>query len=320
MPDKDVLSHEEIDALLSNVEQDEGADPDNPTSVVKSFDLTEKSTPRHGRLPILEMIGERFARATRKSLQNLFRQTVDVGAAGLQSHSFEDYSKTLKIPASISVMELRPIGGHCLFVLSADLVDRFVDRYFGGLGEAVEQVSNGREFTPTEKRVISRVRDLLCQDLCMAWQDILPLKHQLVTEESNPHLVNVYAQDDELLVVSYPVVFADVTGDLSLVLPRTGLAPYLGRLGAQGRTDEEPEDPQWQSTLEAALLDTEVEANCCVATQKVRLIDLMDLKPGDILDVDMPAWHELLVDNVSVLRGRLQEADGKLVIECGSEQ
>ena len=315
MPDRDVLSHEEIDALLSNVDNDDAGDEAGNDKRARSYDLSAKTAPRHGRLPVLEMIGERFARSARKNLQNLLRQAVDVGAAGIESHTFEGYSKTIKVPASISIIELAPISGHCLLVLSADLVDRIVDRFFGGFGEDVPAIQGSREFTPTERRVISRLRELLAADLCAAWQDILALQYRLHTEESNPHLVNVYAHDDELLVVSYPIGFCGVDGQMSVVMPHAGLEPYLGLLGAAGRQEDGADDPTWRATLEALLLDTELHAHCCVASQQVRLIDLMNLAPGDVLNVDIPATHELLVDSVPVMQGRLQESEGKLIIE-----
>lgn len=314
MSDKAVLSQEEIDALLSDDSED--GPEETGASTVRPYDLTQRIGPKHGRLPILEIIGERFARSLSKSLQNLFRYSVDVGAGGVESLSFSDYGNRLNVPSSISIVELAPVAGQCLFVLDAPLIHNLIDRYFGGMitEQGIERSAN--EFTPTERRVVTKVKDLVGIDLCAAWQDILPLQVRCLADESNPHLINVYAQDDELLLLSYPISFDGGTGELHLVLPQSGLAPFLERLGASGQTDTEFQHPQWQTYLENHLLDTVVDLNCLVATADVRLSDLLNMAPGDVLNVDMPQRHELCVQGAPVVRGRLKDAAGKLVLEA----
>jgi len=316
MSEKSVLSQEEIDALLSDQEGDADEATAHGNKQIRTYDLTAKSLPRHGRLPVLEMIAERFARSLRKSLQNLFRYSVEIGAAGQESMTFSNLNTQLSLPYSVSVVTLTPIQGHSLLCLDANLVYGFVDRFFGGLDSGAEEQEAARDFTPTEKRVIGRVRDLLAIDLCAAWKDTLPITCQLVAEESNPHLVNVFSQDDELLILSYPVSFEGVSGELKLVLPHAGLEPYLGRLGAQGRTQDQAEDPRWQSWIEAQLLDTHVPLRCCVASAEVRLQDLIDMAPGDVLRVEMPDRHHLLANDIPVVSGAMQEQGGKLVLQA----
>lgn len=315
MSDNTVLSQDEIDALLSNSDDEESQESAPGAPIVKAYDLTAKSLPRHGRLPVLEMIAERFSRALRKSLQTLFRYPVEIGAAGQQSLTFGDFNNLLNVPTSVSVTTLLPIKGHSLICLDAPLVYGLVDRYFGSVNGGAEQSSAARDFTPTEKRVISRVRDLLAVDLCAAWQDVLPVSYTLVTEESNPHLVNVFAQEDELLMLSYPISFEGGAGQLQILLPHTGLEPYLNKLGGLGRTDGPSGDPTWQHTIEAQLLDSTVPLRCCVATAEVRLQDLLDMAPGDVLQVEMPKRHQLLAQDVPVFSGVMQEQAGKLVLQ-----
>lgn len=315
MSDKTVLSQDEIDALLSNSDEEETSEVPEGEQVVTTYDLTAKSLPRHGRLPVLEMIAERFSRALRKSLQTLFRYPVEIGAAGQQSLTFSDLNNQLNVPTSVSVATLLPIQGHSLICLDASLVYGFVDRYFGCLTGDAEHTPAARDFTPTEKRVISRVRELLVVDLCAAWQDVLPVSYALVAEESNPHLVNVFAQEDELLMLSYPITFEGGAGQLQIVLPHAGLEPYLNKLGGLGRVDDLSENPQWQETIESQLLDSSVPLRCCVATAEVRLQDLLDMAPGDVLQVEMPKQHQLLAQDVPVFSGTMQERSGKLVLQ-----
>ena len=68
MTDRDVLSQEEIDALLSGVDNgavDVDVAADSDSSDVRSYDLTSQSQISRGRLPTLELLGEKFARSRR---------------------------------------------------------------------------------------------------------------------------------------------------------------------------------------------------------------------------------------------------------------
>src|SRR5690606_40888591 len=63
---QDLLSQDEIDALLHGV--DEGiidSEQDSEPGGVRSYDLTSQDRIVRGRMPTLEMINERFARYTR---------------------------------------------------------------------------------------------------------------------------------------------------------------------------------------------------------------------------------------------------------------
>ena len=75
MSPNDVLSQDEIDALLHGV--DSGAvatQPELPPGEARSYDFTNQVRIVRGRMPTLEMINERFARLFRTSLFNMLRR------------------------------------------------------------------------------------------------------------------------------------------------------------------------------------------------------------------------------------------------------
>ena len=77
-----VLSQEEVDALLESI-REEGKesfsssfviDTDKGESSVQPYDLTNQDRVIRGRMPILEIIYERFIRSFRVSLSNSLRK------------------------------------------------------------------------------------------------------------------------------------------------------------------------------------------------------------------------------------------------------
>src|SRR5690554_2022158 len=166
---QDLLSQDEIDALLHGVDDgDVKLEGNDDPSVVRAYDLTSQDRIVRGRMPTLEMINERFARYTRISLFNLLRRTADVSVGGVQITKFGEYLHTLYVPTSLNLVKFRPLRGTALIVLDAKLVFKLVDNYFGGDGRHAK--IEGREFTPTELRVVRMVLEQAFVDLKEAWQ------------------------------------------------------------------------------------------------------------------------------------------------------
>ena len=101
--------------------------------------------------------------------------------------------------------------------LDAKLIHRLVDLFFGGSGNVSEL--ERKEFTLTEKRVIERITQLVIKDLETAWQDVLPVKAEVVGDEINPALVNVIAPTDAMLVTSFRLELEEGGGELHIAFP-----------------------------------------------------------------------------------------------------
>ncbi len=173
MSAQDLLSQDEIDALLHGA--DEKPDKDDANSGgVSSYDITSQERIVRGRMPTLEMINERFARYTRISLFNLLRRTADVSSGGLQIMKFGEYVHTLYVPTSLNLVKVRPLRSTALFILDAKLVFKLVDNFFGGDGRHAK--IEGREFTPTEIRIVQLMLEQVFVDLTEAWA---PVKNRL---------------------------------------------------------------------------------------------------------------------------------------------
>lgn len=97
MSAQDLLSQDEIDALLHGADEKPEEDVRDPSGVA-SYDITSQERIVRGRMPTLEMINERFARYTRISLFNMLRRTADVSSGGLQVMKFGEYVHTLYVP------------------------------------------------------------------------------------------------------------------------------------------------------------------------------------------------------------------------------
>ena len=168
----DLLSQDEIDALLHGVDEVEDEVVDNGTSGAATYDFSSQDRIVRGRMPTLELVNERFARHLRISLFNVMRRSAEISINGVQMIKFGEYVHTLFVPTSLNMVRFRPLKGTGLITMEARLVFILVDNFFGGDGRFQAKIE-GREFTPTERRITQLLLKTVFEDYKEAWSPVM---------------------------------------------------------------------------------------------------------------------------------------------------
>lgn len=311
---QDLLSQEEIDALLHGVDDgDVDTEPEVTPGEARSYDLTSQDRIVRGRMPTLEMINERFARYTRISLFNLLRRSADVAVGGIQIQKFGEYVHTLYVPTSLNMVKLRPLRGTGLIILDAKLVFKLVDNFFGGDGRHAK--IEGREFTPTELRVVKMVLHQAFIDLKEAWKTIMPIEFEFVNSEVNPSMANIVSPSEVVVVSTFHVELDGGGGDMHITLPYAMIEPIRETLDAGMQSDVDDVDDRWVRALREDVMDATVVINSTVAEKEVSLRDIIDLEPGDVIPLDLAPNLILTANGVPVLHARLGRSRGNLALQ-----
>ncbi len=159
----DLLSQDEIDALLhgvDDVEEEDIHEGEDGGGSTLQYDFSSQDRIVRGRMPTLEIVNERFARHMRISLFNMMRRTAEVSINGVQMIKFGEYIHTLFVPTSLNMVRFRPLKGTGLITMEARLVFILVDNFFGGDGRYHAKIE-GREFTPTERRIVQMLLKII---------------------------------------------------------------------------------------------------------------------------------------------------------------
>jgi flagellar motor switch protein FliM len=311
---QDLLSQEEIDALLHGVDDgDVDIDPDIEPGEARSYDLTSQDRIVRGRMPTLEMINERFARYTRISLFNLLRRSADVAVGGIQIQKFGEYVHTLYVPTSLNMVKLRPLRGTGLVILDAKLVFKLVDNFFGGDGRHAK--IEGREFTPTELRVVQMVLQQAFVDLKEAWKTIMPIEFEYVNSEVNPSMANIVSPSEVVVVSTFHVELDGGGGDMHITLPYAMIEPIRETLDAGMQSDVDDLDERWVRALREDVVGAAVTVNATVAEKEISLRDIIDLERGDVIPIDVSERLVLTANGVPILYARLGQSRGNLALQ-----
>ena len=311
---QDLLSQDEIDALLHGVDdglvQTESAS--EPGSI-KSYDLTSQDRIVRGRMPTLEMINERFARYTRISMFNLLRRSADVAVGGVQVMKFGEYVHSLYVPTSLNLVKIKPLRGTSLFILDAKLVVKLVDNFFGGDGRHAK--IEGREFTPTELRVVRMVLEQAFVDLKEAWQAIMEVNFEYINSEVNPAMANIVGPSEAIVVSTFHIELDGGGGDLHVTMPYSMIEPVREMLDAGFQSDLDDQDERWVNALRQDVMDVDVPINATVARRQLKLRDILHMQPGDVIPVDMQEELVMRANGVPAFKVKMGSHKGNLALQ-----
>ncbi|MDT8428971.1 MAG: flagellar motor switch protein FliM [Pseudomonadales bacterium] len=311
---QDLLSQDEIDALLHGVDSaDLDGDVDLDPGLVRSYDLTSQDRIVRGRMPTLEMINERFARYTRINLFNLLRRSAEVSIGGVQISKFGEYLHTLYVPTSLNLVKFRPLRGTALIVLDAKLVFKLVDNFFGGDGRHAK--IEGREFTPTELRVVQMVLNQLFLDLREAWRNVYKLEFEHLRSEVNPSMANIVSPSEVVVISTFQIELDGGGGDIHITMPYSMIEPIRELLDAGMQSDVDEHDERWVNALREDIMDATVKFSCNIFDQKITLRDVVDLEAGDVIPVEMVEQVKLCANGVPMFNTRLGISNGNLALK-----
>ncbi|WP_050923534.1 flagellar motor switch protein FliM [Vibrio harveyi] len=316
----DLLSQDEIDALLHGVDDVDDVDEpiDNDTEGAVNFDFSSQDRIVRGRMPTLELINERFARHMRISLFNMLRKTAEVSINGVQMMKFGEYQNTLYVPTSLNMVRFRPLKGTALITMEARLVFISVENFFGGDGRFHAKIE-GREFTPTERRIIQLLLKIVFEDYKEAWSPVMGVEFEYLDSEVNPSMANIVSPTEVIVVSSFHIEVDGGGGDFHVVMPYSMVEPIRELLDAGVQSDKMETDVRWSSALREEIMDCPVNFRVNLLEKDISLRDLMELQPGDVIPIEMPEHATMFIEDLPTYRVKMGRSDDKLAVQVSEE-
>lgn len=298
-----ILSQDEVDALLRGLSGGE-AEPEEETFSAEgesaiTFDLSNQDRIIRGRMPVMEIINDRFARLFTNALANGMRKRVDVNPISIDMSKFGDFMRSLPVPTSINIFKLEPLRGNALCVVDSRLVFALVENFFGGAG--TQPKVEGRDFTHIEQAIIGKVVDLALSNMQEAWSPVHEVHIELVRAEINPQFAAIVPPSEVVVVVTFEVELENAIGSFIVCLPYATIEPIRSKLYAAFQSERLEVDHAWISRFKERMLETSVEMVVRMGTTNVTGRQLLNMTPGDILMLDTDV-DELLVAEVEGVR------------------
>ena len=312
-----LLSQAEIDRLLnggSSAESEKTRQPEDADGI-RPYDPKTQRRVIRDRMQSLEIINERFARQFRMDLFNLLRRNPDVTAGNIKIEPYHEFARNLPVPTNLNLVHMHPLRGTALFAFSQHMVSMAVDNLFGGDGRFPTKI-DGREFTPTEQRIIRRIMSMAQVSYDEAWSSVFKLKTQYVRSETQIKFTNITSSPNDIVITTpFTVEVGSHVGELNICIPFHIIEPLREVLTNPPRENSAQEDRRWHQSLSVQVRDAELELIARLADIPTHVSRIMTLQKGDVIPFDKPEEIDVVADGHPILSATYGRLNKQLAIK-----
>lgn len=312
----DFLSQDEVDALLKGVtgETDEPEEGGSDAAGIRSYNLGTQERIVRGRMPTLELVNERFARYLRIGLFNYMHRNAEISVGPIRVQKYSEFIRNLVVPTNLNLVVAKPLRGTALFVFDPNLVFLVVDNMFGGDGRFHTRVE-GRDFTATEQRIIQGLLSVVFTEYSKSWKPVHNITFEYIRSEMNSQFANIATPSEIVVSTTFTLEFGGATADMHICFPYSMLEPIRDLLYSTMQSDQLSTDKRWIGTLRKQLQGAEVEIVAQLGSGKISLREILSLKAGDVIPLNIPPRIEALVDSVPLMECSYGQLNGQYALK-----
>lgn len=297
----DVLDQAEVDALLAAVESggvetsDRIAGRSRITKEAHSYDFKRPERVSKEQMRALEGIHDTFGRAFGASLSGFLRTIVEIRVATAEQLTYSEFIHSLPNPTNFNLLTAEPLEGQLCLEISPLIIYPIIDRLLGGSN--AELFIPQRPLTLIEQRLVGRITSRALNSLTEAWSDVVEVKFAIGEVESNPHLVQIVAPNEVVVVIGFEIKMGGRVGTMSLCIPFNVIEPVMDKLLSQGWLAYQRRSAAEDRAEEIArgIGVTQVTLSAYLAQTTITVRDLLTLQPGDILQTPKGVNDDLII-------------------------
>ena len=311
-----ILSQDEVDALLQGIsgESDSLAPEAADEGGVRRYDLVSQDRIVRERMPTLDIVAERFAKNIRAGLFGFIRKSPEVSIGPMHVHKYSAFLREIAVPTNFNIVSVKPLRGLGLVVCDPPLVFAVIDTLFGGAGKYPTRIE-GRDFSATEQKIIRRLLDVIVADYKRAWDGIYPLELEYVRSEMQPQFANVATAAEIVVSTSFTLEIGEASGQIHFCIPYATFEPIRDVLYSTMQGGSNAPDRRWINLMTQQIQSAEVELVAELAQAPATVEQLLALKAGDFIELDLHQAIQAKVAGVPVLDCHYGTSNGKYALK-----
>jgi flagellar motor switch protein FliM len=308
------LSQDEVDALLGGMtgesQKPEGAEQ---TGGVRNYDVASQERIVRGRMPTLEIINERFARNLRVGLFNFMRRSPEISVGPVRVIKYSAFLRDIVVPTNINIISITPLRGQAMVIFDPNLVFCVIDNLFGGSGKLHLRIE-GRDFSPTEMRIIQRMMEVTLAEYTKAWGGLFKFGFTYQRSEMHTQFANIASPSEIVVATTFNIEIGESGGEIHMCFPYAALEPIRDILYSSVQGDGQEPDRRWVRKLTQQVQSAEVELTAQLAKTTITVGDLLKLGVGDFVELPLREQINATVDGVPVMECRYGTTGNKYAI------
>ena len=297
----DILSQEEIDALLEVVDDDGGGEQETleKPAVVQQRQITLYDFKRPNRVSKEQLrafrgIHDKMARSLSSQISAIMRSIVEIQLHSVDQMTYGEFLMSLPSPTSFNVFSMKPLDGTGVLEINPSIAFPMIDRLLGGKGDPYEST---REFSDIELNLLDTILKQMMQNLKEAWAPITEIFPFVDVKESSPIVVQIVAQNEIVIMVVMEIIIGHSSGMMNLCYPVISLESVLSRLASRDiMLSETSAKKSRNKELQALLGGAKVNVSAILGETKLAMQEVLDLEVGDIVRLDRPADDTVIIN------------------------
>ncbi|CEG07418.1 flagellar motor switch protein FliM [[Pseudomonas] carboxydohydrogena] len=306
-----VLSQEEIDNLLGF--SDGEVHLEDHSGIRAIIDSAMVS---YERLPMLEIVFDRLVRLMTTSLRNFTSDNVEVSLDRITSVRFADYLNSIPLPCVLTVFKAEEWENFGLFTVDSSLIYSMIDVLLGGRRGQTSLRIEGRPYTTIETNLVKRLVEVVLADAEQAFRPLSPVTFTIDRLETNPRFAAISRPANAAILVRLRVDMEDRGGNVELLLPYATIEPIRNVLLQMFMGEKFGRDPIWEGHLATEIAKAEMYVDAVLYEADMPLKQLMSLKVGDTLPLDIrpDAMVSVRCGDVTLSEGRMGRVGDRVAI------
>ncbi|HEX13740.1 MAG: flagellar motor switch protein FliM [Desulfurella sp.] len=314
----EILSQEEIDALLSAIGKEE-APQELPETIIEEkvsiYDFKRPDKVSKEQIRALKNLHDKFARNFSSKLSGFLRTIIEIDVASVDQMTYGEFVLSLSQSVSFNVINLYPLEGSGIIAIEPDIGFVLIDRLLGGFGTTFQNI---RPFTDIEQSILLDIVNLMLSDLKNIWAPIAEIRFEVTAQETSPNVVQIVAPSEVVVLIVFEVKMGDYKGIINFCIPVITLEPILTKISTHdmlsiSRKEHVNRVVNILQILDNVLMRIEVY----LGDFNISVENFLNLKPNDIyiLHKNTNEFSEVYCNGVKKFEAKLGKVKNKKAIK-----
>lgn len=304
----DILSQDEIDALMGIVDDNVDGEPESEGSEQKQIMLYDFKRPNRvskEQLRAIRGIHDKMARNLASEMSATLRSIIEIHLQSVDQMTYGEFLMSLPSPTSFNVFSIRPLDGSAILEINPSIVFPMIDRLLGGKGESYD---TERELSDIELTLLDNVLKVIMSKLKESWGPIVEMIPIIESKESSPNVIQIVAQNEIVIMVVLEITIGETSGMINLAYPVIYLESILSRLASKDiMIGERSAKKSRASELKELLKRADIVNEAILGTTNLSIKKILELQKGDVIKLNAPESDEAIItiDNKDLFRAQM---------------
>lgn len=292
-----ILSQHEVDALLSAIDSGEvevGAE-EQPGRQVMPYDFKRPERVARDQLRAIETLHDVFARNLQAALSGQLRTIIDSKVASVDQLTFSEFINSLPNPTVFTVLSCDPLEGSFIFEMNPIIAFPIYERLLGaGRASAIQPE---RPLTEMEWKVLEDVISSALRIMKEVWANVVDVNFTVRTRESNPQIMQIFSANEPVISVVLELGMGEHKGYVNICIPVMAIESVMDKITTHTwfASRRREEAPGQEGAITKALAPAELTVAAHLTIESLRMSDLHQLRPGDVLATRHPQNAPILI-------------------------